>query len=201
MVFSHLPSRKLALLALLAVVGVVAACTGAPPQPVTPRLTYDHLGAIRLDVAEVKVVEVYVPPLKAPNVEHEFAIAPAGAARRWFDDRLEAAGTAGLALAVVREASVVEVPLKKTTGVTGLVTQDQSERYDAKLVMEIEIRNAVGDKEAFVRAVASRSRTVPEGASVNDREKVYFELTEALMNDINAQLENQINQHFARYLR
>ncbi len=198
MVFSRLVSSALVVLALA---GVVSACTVPLPEPVYPQLTYGHLGAIRLDVAAVEIVEVYIPPLTPPNVEHEFPIAPAAAARRWFEDRLQAVGAAGLALAVVREASVVEVPLKKTTGVTGLVTKDQSERYDAKLVMEIEIRSAVGDREAFVRAVATRSRSVPEDITLNDREQVFFELTEALMNDINAQLLNQINQHLVKYLR
>ncbi len=198
MVFSRLVSNALV---VLAIAGAVSACTVPPPEPVYPQLTYGHLGAIRLDVAAVEIVEVYVPPLTPPNVEHEFPIPPAAAARRWFEDRLEAVGAAGLALAVVREASVVEVPLKKTTGITGLVTKDQSERYDAKLVMEIEIRSAVGDRAAFVRAVATRSRSVPEDITLNDREKVFFELTEALMNDINAQLLNQINQHLVKYLR
>ncbi len=198
MVFSRLVSSALV---VLAIAGAVSSCTAAPPEPVYPQLTYGHLGAIRLDVAAVEIVEVYVPPLKPPNVEHEFPITPGAAARRWFEDRLQAVGAAGLALAVVREASVVEVALKKTTGLTGLVTKDQSERYDAKLVMEIEIRSAVGDREAFVRAVATRSRSVPEDITLNDREKVFFELTEALMNDINAQLLNQINQHLVKYLR
>lgn len=198
MVFSRLVSSAFVVLALA---GAVSACTVPPPEPVYPQLTYGHLGTIRLDVAAVEIVEVYEPPLTPPNVEHEFPITPAAAARRWFEDRLEAVGAAGLALAVVREASVVEVPLKKTTGLTGLVTKDQSERYDAKLVMEIEIRSAVGDRAAFVRAVATRSRSVPEDITLNDREKVFFELTEALMNDINAQLLNQINQHLVKYLR
>ncbi len=198
MVFSRLVSSALVVLALA---GAVSACTVPPPEQVYQQLTYGHLGTIRLDVAAVEIVEVYEPPLTPPNVEHEFPITPAAAARRWFEDRLEAVGAAGLALAVVREASVVEVPLKKTTGLTGLVTKDQSERYDAKLVMEIEIRSAVGDRAAFVRAVATRSRSVPEDITLNDREKVYFELTEALMNDINAQLLNQINQHLVKYLR
>ncbi len=198
MVFSRLVSSALVVLALA---GAVSACTVPPPEPVYPQLTYGHLGTIRLDVAAVEIVEGYEPPLTPPNVEHEFPITPAAAARRWFEDRLEAVGAAGLALAVVREASVVEVALKKTTGLTGLLTEDQSERYDAKLVMEIEIRSAVGDRAAFVRAVATRSRTVPEDITLNDREKVFFELTEALMNDIDAQLSSQINQHLVKYLR
>lgn len=198
MVFSRLFSSALV---VLAIAGAVSACAAPPPEPVYPQLTYGHLGAIRLNVAAVEIVEVYVPPLTPPNVEHEFPITPAAAARRWFEDRLQAVGTAGLALAVVREASVVEVPLKKTTGLTGLVTTDQSERYDAKLVMEVEIRSAIGDREAFIRAVATRSRSVPEDITLNDREKVFFELTEALMNDINAELLNQINQHLVKYLR
>jgi hypothetical protein len=44
----------------------------------------------------------------------------------------------------------------------------------------------------MVSSRAQRSRTVPEDVTLNDREKVWFEMTEALMNDLNASLERQI---------
>jgi hypothetical protein len=42
---------------------------------------------------------------------------------------------------------------------------------------------------------------VPEGISLNEREKVWFDLVEASMNDINTELERQIRANMARFLR
>jgi hypothetical protein len=52
-----------------------------------------------------------------------------------------------------------------------------------------------------VSSRTSRSRSVPENASLNDREKVWFEMTEAMMNDINGSLERQIREHLGAFLR
>jgi hypothetical protein len=45
-----------------------------------------------------------------------------------------------------------------------------------------------------------RSITVPEDASLNERERTWYELTEKLMNDMNTQLEETLRQVFFRYL-
>lgn len=182
------------------VVLLLAGCAAPPPTPTLPELTFAHLGQIRLDVGKIEIVDEYVPPLKAPNVEHEFPVAPAEAAQRWSHDRIIAAGTSGLARIVIRNAGVIEVSLEKTTGLTGLLTVDQAARYDATLEILIEIRSDRGTQEAFVRAFASRSQSVPEDITLNERQAVFYELTEGLIGDLNAELEKNIRQHLAKYL-
>ncbi len=46
----------------------------------------------------------------------------------------------------------------------------------------------------------SRSRTLREDATINDRERMWFDLTEALMGDFNAELEKNIRQYVSGYL-
>ena len=46
----------------------------------------------------------------------------------------------------------------------------------------------------------SRSRTVREDASLNDREAVWFTMTEALLNDFDKELEKNIRQYLLGYL-
>ena len=60
---------------------------------------------------------------------------------------------------------------------------------------------ADGRRRASVTSRAERSRTVAENISIQDREKVWFEMTEAMMNDLNASLDRQIRKNFAPYLR
>ena len=54
---------------------------------------------------------------------------------------------------------------------------------------------------AVAKAVASRSITTPEGATLNDREKIWFETTEALMADFDDEMERQIRRHLGTWLR
>lgn len=187
-------------LAMLIIVGALGACAKVPP-PAPTEISFSHLGAIRFDVSQVEIADEYEPPLKAPNVEHEFPVSPAAAARRWVEDRIRAVGDSGKARAIIREASVVEVPLEVKGGLSGMFTKDQSERYDAKLVMEIELRSETGFTDGFVTATATRSQTVPEGITLNEREHVFYAITEKMMADLNSQLEKQINLHLERFVR
>ena len=129
------------------------------------------------------------------------SVSPAAVASNWGRDRLKAVGQSGVARVIVRRASVVEVPLKRTAGVKGAFTRDQSERYDAVIDMKVEIRDANGDLRVTAESTAKRSRSVSENVSLNGREKVWFEMTEAMMGDLNTSLEAQIRNHMNRWLR
>jgi hypothetical protein len=127
-------------------------------------------------------------------------VPPADAAERWARDRLRPAGAEGVAVVRILNASVVEVPLPRTSGVRGAFTTDQSERYDGVLEVQIDVSSRARGQTAMVKSRAQRSRSVPEDITLNDREKVWFELTEALMNDLNASLERQIYDNFGNFL-
>ena len=193
-------SRPAVIFALVIVAGL-AGCETPVPKPVFPDLTYGHLPPIGLAVARIEVVPAYVSPAKKPNVEHLFPVAPAAAAARWLRDRLQAVGGRGLVRATVLQGGVVEVPLEKTTGLKGMFTVNQSERYDAVLEVRIRIFREDGSEAAMVTSRAERSRTVAEDITPYAREKIWFVMTEALLNDLNAQLERQIRTHFTGYLR
>jgi hypothetical protein len=182
-------NRRAALAGLSA--AVLAACTTPPPAPLFPELTFTHLPPLRLDAAALDIVDAYKPPLTAPNVEHRMPVSPAGAARRWAKDRLVPAGAAGRIVVTIEDAAVTETALERTRGVRGAVTTDQSERYDARLFVRIAIANPRGTGE--VTAEAQRSRTVPENLSLNERDQVLFEITEALIGNLNTELENAID--------
>ena len=122
-------------------------------------------------------------------------------ASNWGRDRLRAVGASGVARVIVRRASVVEVPLKRTTGVTGAFTRDQSERYEAVIDMMVELRDATGNVRVTAESTAKRSRSVSENISLNDREKIWFEMTESMMADLNTALENQVRIHMKEWIR
>ncbi len=185
---------------ILAVLGVlVAACSSVVATPGFPELTYSYLQPIRLDVSSVEIVDAYNAPLREPNVEHRAPAQPAVAASRWAKDRLVAAGTSSRAVFTVKEASIIETKLEPTGGLKGIFTKDQSERYDATLLVDLAIIDAGGTRRGSATATATRSRTVPENITLNERERIWFQLVEGMMADLNRELEKAIGESLAQF--
>jgi hypothetical protein len=193
-------TRSLSRRAVFALPLLLAGCAATPPPPVLPELSFAHLPRIGLDVATIDVRQVYQPPLRAPHVEHQMPLQPALAAERWARDRLRAAGAAGSARFSVLEASVIAVPLETQSGLRGLFTAEQSERYEAKLSVLLEVLSPGGQPLAQAEARTSRVRTLGEKLTINQRHRAEFEMVEALMADLNVEMERQIRRHMERYV-
>ena len=190
--------RSITIACAAMVLSVLAACETPPPELTFPELTYAHLGQMRLQVGTVNVHSKYRSPMQAPNVEHLFPVSPERALRQWAADRLMAGGYEGEAHFVIIDARVVETPLTKDTTFTGTFTKQQSERYEATVEAVLELGAERG--RANARARASRSMTVREDDSLNDREKKWFRLIEDLMSDFDREMERQIKTHLVNWL-
>jgi hypothetical protein len=178
---------------------LAAGCAVDDPGNRFAGLTYEHLPDINLDVGEIQVEQAYKATTEAPNVGHRFPVPPKDAAVRWGQDRLAAKGNRLTFRYIVRHASAIEVELPKSQGVTGLLTTDQSERYEVNIVIDMQILDG-RQVQGTASAEARRSVTVPEDITLNEREKVWYKLTEDTMNDLNDQLEETIKTAFFPYI-
>ncbi len=177
----------------------VSACQ-TTPTPQLPNLSYSHLPIINIGVAKVEVDSEYAAPFAAPNVEHNLSTTPNSAFIQWVNDRVRARGQGGTAKFIVEEASVIETALDRTKGVKGLFTKDQSERYSGTLKGRVEIFGPSGEKLGFAAATASRSQTVGEDINLNERERIMFELVEALVTDFGATLERNMKTYLTKWV-
>jgi hypothetical protein len=192
--------RKIGAAAAVIAALTVSACEVAPPQQRLPQLTFSHLQPYRLDVGRVEIATEYQAPMRDPNVEHVMPVSPEAAAKRWVQDRLQPVGTSGAVRVVIRDARVVEVPLKTDKGFTGLFKEQQAERYDAALDLAIQVLDERNLPRAEIVARTQRSRTVPEGTTLNERDRIWFGMVEDMMTDLNGQLEGLIPQYLNQYL-
>lgn len=185
----------------LAISGLaLSACTTPPPARNLDRISYSEKPPIRLDVREIEIQRAYQPPNAAPNVDHLFPVPPAAGAQLWAADRLKAAGPLRRARFIVREAPVIEIPLERSSGLTGTFTIEQSERYEARLVAEVQILAEDGGIEASVTAEISHHRTVPENVTLNERIQVWHEMTRTLLDEMDRQLDAVIKAELYKYL-
>ncbi len=177
----------------------LSACEIAAPKPEFEDIRFSEQAAIRLDVAQIKIDDRYRAPLSAPNVEHKFPIPPVLVLKNWARDRLQAVGVNGTATLVIFDASVIEEKLTKKTGLTAFFTNQQSERYNGhlKIVLQIQKNNSQGR----IEAVTVRSQTVAENASLNDRDRAFYQLTKDMIIALDQEAEAKIKQQLTNYLR
>lgn len=178
----------------------LAGCETPAPEQTLPQLSFSHMEPFRLDLGRIEVVNEFVAPGKEPHIEHVMPLPPAAATERWVRDRLRPLGRAGTLRIAIREAKVVEVPLKVEKGWTDLFRKQQSERYDGALEIAMKVLDERQMPLAEIRARTERSRSVGEGISPNERERVWFELVEAMLRDMDGQLERLIREYMAQWL-
>ncbi len=164
-------------------------------------LTFMNRPVIHLNVGKIQVVNRYQMPLKPPLVEHLMPVAPGAGVERWAMDILRAVGSGNTAVLTIHDASVTEISLQQKPGLKALLTLDQAQRYDARLRATLEIRDVNGQQRGQVEVEVTRSQTVPENITLNQRTAVWFQMVEGLLADFAAQMELQVRKDLGTFLR
>ena len=197
-----MPRRRPAVILLCLILSGLglSACATPPPARNLEKISYSERPPIRLDVREIEIQRAYQPPNAAPNVDHLFPVPPAAGAQLWAADRLKAAGPSRRARFIVREAPVIEIRLARSGGLTGAFTIEQSERYEARLVAELQILAEDDRVEASVTVEVTHFRTVPENLTLNERLRVWHQMTRSLLDEMDRQLDATIKEALTAYL-
>jgi hypothetical protein len=176
--------------------GAVLALTGCetPARMALPELTFVHLEPLQFAAASVEIIDEYRPALGSPNVESLFSTSPANATRAWVDARISAAGDQGTVRVIIKNAAVVRVGLPVREGLAGVFYNEQNVRYEAVLEVIIEYRSGLF-LDSSARIQVMRSRTAPENISIDDRNQLFFELTENLLSDLDTEIVRNIRRY------
>ena len=194
-------ARHFRLVAVVLTALAASACQNTkPPMQKLPEISFANLRPFRLDVGQLEIVSEYVAPGRSPNVEHLMPVSPEGAAQRWAQDRLKPMGRAGFARVLIKDAKVVEVALATDKGLSGAFKKEQEARYDASLQVAVQILDARHMVVAETIAQATRSRTVPEGMTLNERDRILYDISESLAKDIDQQMSQLIPNYLGRWL-
>ena len=189
-----------AVAALLAVTVVAAGCETPPPRYEGEPLSFADRPPLVFDLDRIEVVERPVAPGPG-DVGHLFPTPPDVAIGLWVRDRLRARGTTGALRVTVEEASVRSTPLETDADLEGLFTKEEEERLDLRLRVTIEAIDMSGQVNGSATADASRSRTLLEGITLVERERIYDQAIRDLLHDLDTNLEGAIRQYLHLYLR
>lgn len=193
-------ARPVRLVMALAALFAVAACESKPPMQKLPPISFADKKPINLDVGQLEIVSEYQSPGRPPNYEHLMPESPQTAVTQWAKDRLKPMGRSGYAKVIIKDASVIRTPLKTDKGFTGLFKEEQAERYDGTLDVTVQILDERHMPQADVVAHASVSRTIPEGVTMNERDRILYDITSDLAHKMDAQMDGLIRSYLARWV-
>ena len=186
--------------ALLAVALIAGGCEIPLPNRESAPPSFAHLPPLVFDLDRIEIAEPAVSAHPS-DVGNLFPTPPAVAARIWIRDRLRTRGHVGLLRVTIEEASARLTPLATNTDLEGLLTEEQAERLDVRLRVTIDAIDHNGEVNGSATADARRSRTLPEGITLVERERLYDEVVEALLHDYNANQDQAIRRYLGLYLR
>lgn len=180
---------------------ILGACETPAPTETFPEMTFQHLPALKLDVAKIEKSMAPGADTSTPEAAAQFPVLPSKVVSRWADDRLKAAGTGGTASFTVTKSVVRDTALPVEKGVTGLFKKELSDRYSAEIEAKLEVVGDGDTRRAEAVARAAREATVREDMTINERRRRLYKLIEDLMADFNAEMEKNIRQYMAGFLR
>lgn len=183
------PRPAPALVSAVAAAALAAGCSGPAGGPSLEPVGFAHRTPLVFDVSRVVFDDRYRPSSSAPNVEHLFRQPPSEVVAAWARDRLRAAGGAGTLRVVLRRAAVVEAPAPA------------GRRYEAGIDMALEVLDASGARRANVDVALTRSRTVPSGATLGEREAAWHGMARAVGTALDGALEAAARRSLGDWLR
>jgi hypothetical protein len=183
----------------LGAVAMLSACETPLKVQTLPDITFAKMEPFRLNVVKIETVSGYKAPLKAPNVDHLFKITPERALKDWARDRLAATGAEGTARFVIKNAAAIETKLKIDKGFTGQFKKELSERYTVYIEAELRVMDGTGSVRTH-SVKTEKESSITEDASLNQREKLWHDITRAAMANFNASMDGVIKTHFKGWL-
>jgi hypothetical protein len=172
----HLTRRFVLLLPL-----AIAACGGADDDELGfAPLRFNDLPPIQLQVASIAIEQRFIPAGVAPDVSYRDPAPPIEALKAMANDRLQAFGTANKAIFAILDASLT----RDNDVVTG------------SFAVSLTILDDNGTQLGFAEARVQSRHT----GRINDIRPVLYDMTKALMSDMNIEFEYQIRHHLKDWL-
>jgi hypothetical protein len=106
-----------------------------------------------------------------------------------------------MATFTILDAAAIETRLPRASGLTQVFKTEQSDRYDLKIAVRLELGNPLLQSTGLAEASARRSQTVAENMTLNQREAVWFEMTESAMRELDQKLEAAIRDKLRVFVR
>lgn len=142
----------------------------------------------QLKVEDIQTIEQYSTPFTAPNLEHQVAISPSIAVKKWIDQSLSAVGEQSIFQIIIKDASIIENKI-----------DSQHYIYEAKLHVNLSIIDSnlpILQDEIYI---------IKQGQNHNKKEPIrdtefFSQLIDSLLIDFIQQIEISLYNSFANII-
>ncbi len=174
---------------------LLSACAQEPPPRVVPQI--GPASRINLDVQSVALTDRSgMQPANSPYMTNHFQPTIAESIRQWAGDHLQAVGTTGSALVIIKDATLTSQPMPHSDS---WFTREQATKYTARAEVEVEIKGRA-DSYALASAQATRFETLPENPTDIERQNAYMTVLNGLMHDLGQSLDTSIRSHMQNFI-
>ena len=184
---------------LLVLAGALSALSA---QSASPTLLFANKTVLNVDATSLDLRIEDTPPREYPHMNYRSQVRIEDGARAWAASRFALTGNSVNTLRItIRKGDIVEKLLPVKKGIKGFFTKDQSAEYDATLDLEIAIVDPNGKVLSSANGNAKNTRTVIEGATEDEKQQVWSGLVVACFDGLDAELQAQMRQVMAQYIR
>jgi hypothetical protein len=177
--------------------GLTLASCGPPQEtPSFPDIRFTNEPPLVLQAAQIEIRTIYRPG----DADNAFPVSPLRAIQNWARDRLRANGQGGPARFTIADATAKVTDLPVKGGISGTFTDQVSQQYDVAIDAALELLDTTGAALRSARVTVSRSATVLQSASANERARTRYNLVREMMSDFDRQAQQRIISGFGQYV-
>ena len=155
---------------------------------------YDKYAVTRLNVNEVQIVNTYIPPYHAPNIEHQLYLPPYAALRNWAQNRFKAVGNIGLAKVQILDASIVKHDLPVNDGFQGYFTDQVNAEYKMHLHVLLNVISPNFENQPFADVEVSRMIQTTQTTSLAERDAELNQMVLQGLDQVDQLMTKSINE-------
>jgi hypothetical protein len=174
----------------------LVACAPPPEAPEFPDIRFTGEPPLVLQAAQIEIRTAYRPS----DSDNAFPVSPLRAIQNWARDRLRANGQGGPARFTIADATAKITDLSVKGGISGTFTDQVSQQYEIALDAALELLDTTGVAIRSARVTVSRSATVLQSATANERARTRYNMVRDMMSDFDSQAQARISSGFGQYL-
>ncbi len=159
---------------------LLAGCGGERRPRTYPPLHYDYLVPLRLNVSTLQIEQRFVPSGAPPDVSQYDPVPPVLALRTMAQDRLQAVGTADLAVFVIQDASLTR----------------RGDTIAGNFAVQLDVYNTPTNRAAYAQASVSSTYT----GDLDDLSGRLYDMTKDMMDRMNVEFEYQARRALSNWL-
>lgn len=175
----------------------LSGCSLAPESYQEPRLTFEHLQEpLQIDVRSTTVENQYKTPLIDGHMEYRFVNDPVVTLTKLIQKRIEPTGNHNFLSFKIEEASMKEKEIGTDDGFFSLFNIQNANEYEGRIVVLMELLDDNSQSIMGHRITVKRRTTIPNDASLIERQKTGFKMLENLMGDFDTKMSELLIQYY-----